>query len=812
MQRLLRAILILGAILMHQYGHSQCPNVVWSDEFSGTSLDQSKWNYQTGTGCDIGICGWGNNELQYYQEDQVSVNNGTLKITAAKENYRGSKYTSGRINTKGKGDFTYGEVSNTGRYEARIKLPAGMGLWPAFWMLSTNEPYGGWPQSGELDIMEFVGARPDEILGTIHYGDPYPNNQFQGNSYFIDGAYPDAFHEFAVEWEPGEIRWFMDGILFSTKTPADVAPYNWPFDQDFHFLLNVAVGGNLGGPVDDAIFPATMEVDYVRVLDGFKPYIAGDPVVENQASGVVYTIGNTGGGTSINWSVPSGATIVSGQGTSEVTVDFGSASGPVSATINDGCTVYDLAIAVEVEPAFVYEFSFENFDDPATATYTFSTGTLNEVSNPAANAVNGSALSGQYTRNSAEQYDVLVYSVTNITDGSQYSEKQKKFYADVYTDAPVGTEILLQLETSTATSTNYPTGRHSRYVATITETNNWHRLAFDLLDRPDQGAADNDIISMILLFDSNSFTGDTYYFDNLDSYTADGGGANIPPTVSITAPADGSGYDQGASITIEATASDADGTVSQVTFLADGNAIGTDNSAPYSINWTVPLGTTTLTAVATDNENASTTSAGVSVTGNATGSATHVEVSSVVTGTISAGQGNKYGSATVTVVDNLGNPVGGALVSGTFSGTYNESASGTTNAQGVTVIQTTATAKGGVTVNFCVDDVSASGLIYDAGQDPYHCSGARVRGLEINTERPAGLKVFPNPVGNRLRWTLGGFGESVDLRILDQHGKQLLQLDGSRLSADISKLAPGVYYLLAEGGQRREQIRFTKGR
>ena len=254
------------AILGIQQTFGQCPTIVWQDEFDGTTLDLTKWSYQIGDGCDQNLCGWGNNELQSYQESNVVVSNGSLKITAKKERIRGTQYTSGRINSKGKGDYTYG------RFEASIKLPAGDGLWPAFWMLSTDEQYGPWPQSGEIDIMEYVASNPDEILGYIHYGDLYPNNQSQGNSIELKNeVFYNAFHEFAIEWEPGEIRWFMDGILYSKKTTEDISPANWPFDKDFHFLLNVAVGGNLGGDVVDNMLPATMEVDYIRVYDNFKP-------------------------------------------------------------------------------------------------------------------------------------------------------------------------------------------------------------------------------------------------------------------------------------------------------------------------------------------------------------------------------------------------------------------------------------------------------------------------------------------------------------------------------------------------------------
>ena len=322
----------LFIVLGLQLSYAQCPNIVWEDDFSGNTLDLTKWNYQIGDGCAEGICGWGNNELQSYQEANVNVSNGTLKITAQKQRIRGSKYTSGRINSKAKADFTYG------RFEASIKLPYGDGLWPAFWMLSTDEPYGGWPQSGEIDIMEFVASQPDRTLGYMHYGDPYPNNQSQGSTYTLpNDNFPDAFHEFAIEWEPGIIRWFVDDILFSVKTSSDVSPFAWPFDHDFHFLLNVAVGGNLGGTVNESMLPATMEVDYVRVYDGYKPYLGGSTTVANLAQGETYTIGNLANGSNVSWTVPLGASVVSGQGTGTIVVDFGDTSGNISAIVNDGC-------------------------------------------------------------------------------------------------------------------------------------------------------------------------------------------------------------------------------------------------------------------------------------------------------------------------------------------------------------------------------------------------------------------------------------------------------------------------------------------
>ncbi len=776
-------------------GYAQCPNVVWEDEFTGSSLDLAKWNYQTGDGCAEGICGWGNNELQSYQEANVSVSNGTLKITARKERIRGSKYTSGRINTKGKADFTYG------RFEALIKLPAGDGLWPAFWMLSTQEPYGSWPQSGEIDIMEFVAAKQDEVLGTIHYGDLYPNNQSQGDTYRLSqGVFPDGFHEFAIEWEPDEIRWFVDGVLYATKKPEDIAPYNWPFDSDFHFLLNVAVGGNLGGTVNDTMLPATMEVDYVRVYDGFKPHLSGAMVVSHQAQNVVYTLANIGTNVNVNWTVPQGATIVSGQGTGTITVNFGSESGVVSAVYDDGCAAETLSMYVEVEPPYLRAFSFENFDDPATAVFSSATGTHTELSNPAPNTVNGSALCAKYDRNATELYDLVIYDVSNISDASLYVNKDKKFYLDVYTPAPVGTEIILQLETPDATPSNYPTGRHSRYITTITENNNWQRLEFSLLDRPDGGASDTAVNTMILLFASNSNTSDTYYYDNLDSYDADTGtGSNQSPTVSISSPSNGATYTQGLNITIEANASDADGTVSQVEFFADGTSVGVDTTSPYSINWQVSSGTTTLTAVATDNEGAATTSSPISVTGESGGNPSSVHVSSITTGTASAGQGNKYGTASVTIVDDLGSPVAGATVTGTFSGTFNEQGTSQTDTNGIAFIQTQATAKGSVTVNFCVDDVQHATLSYEATNNVVSCSGSSAK---VSEDKTGSFKLhtftmYPNP-SREMLWIISENSSSkINLTVFDLSGKVLMnqQIQTGTDYINISHLAAGMYLI-----------------
>lgn len=239
--------------------------LVWSDEFDGTELDASKWSYDLGDGCDREICGWGNNELQYYTDDAVNcfVQDGRLIIKAVKPSspHLGQyAYTSARIVTKGKGDWRYGRI------DVRAKLPKGRGLWPAIWMLPTNNVYGIWPKSGEIDIMEAVGHEPDRVFGTIHFG----NNgwRYLTEDYFLDeGSFQEEFHVFSVLWNEDCIEFLMDGTPYSGPySRSSLLPSTWPFDQDFHIILNVAVGGNLpGNPDATTQFPQQMEVDYVRV-------------------------------------------------------------------------------------------------------------------------------------------------------------------------------------------------------------------------------------------------------------------------------------------------------------------------------------------------------------------------------------------------------------------------------------------------------------------------------------------------------------------------------------------------------------------
>jgi beta-glucanase (GH16 family) len=240
--------------------------LVWSDEFNGptgSAVDSTKWSF------DLGGKGWGNNELETYTSRiaNAHLDGGSLIITAIKETFTGADgitrdYTSARLLTKNKFSQAYG------RFEARIRIPYGQGIWPAFWLLGANIGTAHWPNCGEIDIMENIGKEPSIVHGTFH-GPGYSGGKGVGAPYTLTRGkrFADDFHTFAIEWEPNVIRFYVDGLLYETRTPADLpANTSWVFDHPFFIILNVAVGGGWpGNPDATTVFPQQMQVDYVRV-------------------------------------------------------------------------------------------------------------------------------------------------------------------------------------------------------------------------------------------------------------------------------------------------------------------------------------------------------------------------------------------------------------------------------------------------------------------------------------------------------------------------------------------------------------------
>ena len=228
----------------------------WEENFTGP-LDQTVWNVVEGDGCAEDICGWGNNESQSYDEAGVSVDDGILKLTAFTDGQ--GQIRSGKLTTAGKHSFRHGYI------EARIRLPQGRGLWPAFWMMPEGQQYG-WPLEGEIDIPEWTGHEPHRIIGAIHFGDLPPDNVHYSETLRAPAVWSGQFHTYGIEWSPERIAWYANDRIHGVATPADIAPWPWVFDEkSFYLIVNMAVGGTLGGEVVPDDLPATVEFDWIRV-------------------------------------------------------------------------------------------------------------------------------------------------------------------------------------------------------------------------------------------------------------------------------------------------------------------------------------------------------------------------------------------------------------------------------------------------------------------------------------------------------------------------------------------------------------------
>lgn len=240
-------------------------DLVMEEEFEGSALDSSLWSFELGDGSEEGLPGWGNNELQNYtdREENLKVENGVLTITARRESFEGSGYTSARIVTKAKFEKQYGRI------EARMKMPWGAGLWPAFWMLGANIDEAGWPQSGEIDIMEYDGSEPTVVHGSVH-GPGYSGGNAVTKSYeFRNERLDTGFHTYGIEWGKNYINYYVDDVLYNQITPdSEGLSGEWVFNKPFYIIINMAVGGSFVGPPNaDTVFPQTLEVDYVKVYE-----------------------------------------------------------------------------------------------------------------------------------------------------------------------------------------------------------------------------------------------------------------------------------------------------------------------------------------------------------------------------------------------------------------------------------------------------------------------------------------------------------------------------------------------------------------
>lgn len=336
-------VLCLPLILFGQCGYL----LVFEDDFNGASLDANTWSYQLGDG------GWGNAELQNYTNTNATLSNGILSITATEPTP--GYYESSRIRSKSLQDFKYGKI------EARIKLPEGQGIWPAFWMMPTCDVYGGWPSSGEIDIMEYLGHDTNTVYGTCHYGNSPTDKDQSGSNYNLaSGGFNDDFHIFSIEWSENTITWYVDNVQYHAIDQNTVPPYNYPFNEDFHFILNVAVGGNWpGNPDATTSFPQTMEIDYVRVYQEIEDFqYAYEPhVFPNTSSYTVQAPQITGA--KYYWYPPECTTVV-GSDDSSITLDWQDQSGDVEVVAVLPCTTFTKTLAVDMSYALNKNGGFES--------------------------------------------------------------------------------------------------------------------------------------------------------------------------------------------------------------------------------------------------------------------------------------------------------------------------------------------------------------------------------------------------------------------------------------------------------------------
>ncbi len=250
MKHFLSSLLLLSSL----FSFAQDKKLIWEENFNGSELNTTIWNFELGDGCPS-ICGWGNNEKQIYTNSNHTVSNGMLTIEIKKEN---ENYTSTRITTAKKKEFQYGRIV------ARAKIPVGKGIWPAFWMLGSNIKEIGWPKCGEIDILEYVGREPHMAYTSLHTQDSH-GNTINTKKTTISNI-EEGFHLYAIDWTKDKIVFLIDDKEVYTFQPAPKNENTWPFNQPFYIIVNAAVGGNFGGhEIDDTIFPQKFEIDYIRV-------------------------------------------------------------------------------------------------------------------------------------------------------------------------------------------------------------------------------------------------------------------------------------------------------------------------------------------------------------------------------------------------------------------------------------------------------------------------------------------------------------------------------------------------------------------
>lgn len=341
-RRILCASLLILSFLAINKGYSQCERIVWSDEFDSTEIDQTKWGFETGNG----DWGWGTGQVDYAtsRPENVRIENGMLIQELRKEEYQGFHYTSARMLTRYKATFKYGRI------EARIKSIYSQGLGFAMWLLGDNLNEVGWPKCGEIDIFELTGKTPKFNIGTAHYEESWGHQSSQGSYTLQTGSFSEEFHVIGFEWSPTTMKWYIDGKVYHTMDISNKINGFDPFNHPFFLILSSGVGGQYSGAPDaTSVFPNKTYIDYVRVYQGsYNLEIIGNEKLTNNKQNVLYHVTPYDAGKIYYWTAPAGATIVKGQGTDSVWIDFTENGGKLSVDITDTCGTASLSKTITV--------------------------------------------------------------------------------------------------------------------------------------------------------------------------------------------------------------------------------------------------------------------------------------------------------------------------------------------------------------------------------------------------------------------------------------------------------------------------------
>lgn len=534
-------LLSAGALLISQISAAQtCGwNQVWRDDFNGTALDRNNWSQE------VNGDGGGNGELQYYTDrpQNMWVSGGLLNIKAIREAYEGKSWTSARLRTKNAQDWTYGKI------EARIKTPSASGTWPAFWMLTSEQQRDshGWPQGGEIDILETVNTSED-ILGTLHYGAYWPYNGNTGWPNPDNLITPEAgrtktdFHTYAVEWYEDRMVWSIDGVpkISSSRSKLDgPSPVrsNWNsfYNRPFHVILNLAMGGSLAGNPNGSEGPEQlMQVDYVAVFKNDASWsVEGDTYVYRGDTYKKYRIDGPVSA-SYNWSVPAGVTIVSGQGTREIVASIGNSarSGNFNVTFNSGCSLKTVSKPVTIEQGRTQLLAgYESGLGLAHVQNGVALGAGAIVNNPAPGAVNTSSKVLHYVRDASQTWDNLKLTGFGKLNAGELRSGRAKIFADVYYPGSatnlLGKEIGGGLENSAVVSVTPSwdgnTGRLARFNGTIGKAGEWHTVELGFTGTPDSAIAASQADNLVLMVEAGSNRPADFYMDNIRIVWPDNG-------------------------------------------------------------------------------------------------------------------------------------------------------------------------------------------------------------------------------------------------------------------------------------------------